>query len=41
MERQSPKRKRAIDSVSGDDRWVGCVEIVAREKGPRQTESAW
>ena len=41
VERQSPQRERAIGYVSGDDRWVGCVGIGAREKDPRQTESAW
>ena len=41
MERQGPQCKRAMGSASGDDRWVGCVGIVAREKDPRQTESAW
>ena len=32
VERQSPRRERAIGLASGDNRWVGRVGIVAREK---------
>ena len=34
VERQSPRRERAISSASRESRWVGHIRIVAREKGP-------
>ena len=41
MKRWSSRRERAIELVGGDSQWAGRVEIMAREKGPGQNNSAW
>ena len=40
VKRWSPRRERAIGLAGGDSQWAGRVEIMAREKGPGQTNSA-